>query len=324
MKNRYKDADNTAVNQELTADLVGDYVFTDADFVNSLYAGDRTVFEKVYDEVKYLSRVVSAGSKEGRQLEKVKKKFADAYRVESKNQTGTKYSLKIKHSDGSIEELADARSLTVAQAIDYLNQAKSGKLKWNTYVPVRKDTPQVIIDTLAQIGETIENRSLVMQVRKAQQAMNTVKSGRRAAKYGNNVRGHALGANQIMKIVNKLDYPSMVVYQTNREDSRGNPLPNNIAVFVEYNDNGNESIAVIEFDSSFDSESVGMEFGETNYHTVVTVFEPDMERNGMEFDYAEELLSNPDNIELTIVKRQSSGSAFGKNHPNASGELPST
>ena len=64
---------------------MGDYVFSDADFVKSLYAGDRTVFEKVYDEVKYLSRVVAAVSKEGRQLEKVKKAFADAYRESDTN-----------------------------------------------------------------------------------------------------------------------------------------------------------------------------------------------------------------------------------------------
>ena len=88
---------------------MGDYVFSDADFVKSLYAGDRTVFEKVYDEVQYLSRVVSAGSKEGRQLEKVKKAFADAYRVESKTQKNT--------ADGgvkySISETTDGRFVAV-------------------------------------------------------------------------------------------------------------------------------------------------------------------------------------------------------------------
>jgi len=101
VKNRYKNADNMAVNQELTADLIGDYVFSDTDFVSSLYAGDRTVFEKVYDEVKYLCKVVSADSKEGRQLEKVKKAFADAYRMESKLQKDTKYSLTEAFTDSN-------------------------------------------------------------------------------------------------------------------------------------------------------------------------------------------------------------------------------
>ena len=82
---------------------------------------------------------------------------------------GVKHSLIIKHRDGTVEELSDARNLTDEQAINYLKQAKKGMLKWNTYIPVRKDTPQVIIDTLYSVGETIENLSLVMQVRKAQQ-----------------------------------------------------------------------------------------------------------------------------------------------------------
>lgn len=301
---------------------MGDYVFSDADFVKSLYAGDRTVFEKVYDEVKYLSRAVSAGSKEGRQLEKVKKAFADAYRVESKSQTGTKYSLKIKHSDGSVEELADARSLTTSQAVSYLKQAKSGVIKRESYIPIRSDTPQVIIDTLKQVGESVDNRSLVMQVRKAQQAMSATTSAK-SGKKGNNVGSHGLIPEQIVEIVNNLDHPSAVIYQTNRQDKNGSPLPNNVAVFVEYNNNGHESVAVIEFDSSLTPGSVGTEFGDTDYHTVVTVFEPDVARGGFSFDYAEELLLNPDNIELEIERRPSSESATGEKHPNTSEELPS-
>ena len=51
--------------------------------------------------------------------------------------------------------------------------------------------------------------------------------------------------------------------------------------------------------------SVGEKYGDTDYHTVVTIFEPDTERYGMPFDYVEELLSNPDNYELDIIRRQS-------------------
>ena len=52
------------------------------------------------------------------------------------------------------------------------------------------------------------------------------------------------------------------------------------------------------------------------------MFEPDSERNGVAFDYAEELLLNPNNIELKI-RRQPVGSATGEKHPNTSNELPS-
>lgn len=85
-----KDAD---INAELTADLVGDYLFRDADFINNLSVSNRNVFQKIYDEIKYLCKVVTAGSKEARELEKVKKAFEDAYREAGKEQTETKYSL---------------------------------------------------------------------------------------------------------------------------------------------------------------------------------------------------------------------------------------
>ena len=70
--------------KELTADLVGDYLFTDPDFINNLSTKHRNVFEKIYDEIKYLCKVATAGSDEARKLEKVKKAFEDAYRADSK------------------------------------------------------------------------------------------------------------------------------------------------------------------------------------------------------------------------------------------------
>ena len=87
---------NANVEQELVADLVGDYLFTDADFIKHLSTEHRNLAQKIYDEIKYLCKIVTAGTKEARQLEKVKKAFADAYRAETKNPTkdgGVRYSI---------------------------------------------------------------------------------------------------------------------------------------------------------------------------------------------------------------------------------------
>ena len=94
----YKDVETADIDAELTADLVGDYLFTDADFISHLSAEHRNVFQKIFDEIKYLCKVATAGSKEARQLEKVKKMFEEAYRagtVTQKNtaEGGVKYSL---------------------------------------------------------------------------------------------------------------------------------------------------------------------------------------------------------------------------------------
>ena len=79
-KKGYETDFESKLEREIVADLIGDYVFTDADFVGSLSTQHRNVFQKLYDEIKYLVKVATAGSKEGRELEKVKKLFDEAYR----------------------------------------------------------------------------------------------------------------------------------------------------------------------------------------------------------------------------------------------------
>ena len=97
LKELYKDVEGADIDAELTADLVGDYLFTDSDFVNNLSVTNRNVFQKIYDEIKHLLKLVTAGSKEARQLEKVKKAFENAYREGGKSENNvnskTDYSL---------------------------------------------------------------------------------------------------------------------------------------------------------------------------------------------------------------------------------------
>ena len=76
------------IRREVVADLVGDYIFTDEAFVQKLSTENRNLFQKIYDEIKYLCKLATAGSKEARELEKVKKAFEDAYRAD-----GTKFTL---------------------------------------------------------------------------------------------------------------------------------------------------------------------------------------------------------------------------------------
>lgn len=55
------------------ADPVGDYIFTDEKFVRNLYAGDRNVFQKVFDEIKYLCKIVYVK----RYIEKAKSEISE-------------------------------------------------------------------------------------------------------------------------------------------------------------------------------------------------------------------------------------------------------
>lgn len=92
----YEGVEGANVDAELTADLVGDYLFTDSDFINHLSTNNRNVFQKIYDEIKYLCKVATAGSKEARELEKVKRAFEKAYQ-EGGKQSDTKYSVSDKN-----------------------------------------------------------------------------------------------------------------------------------------------------------------------------------------------------------------------------------
>ena len=85
---------------ELTADLVGDYLFSDTDFVNKLSAEKPSIFKKIFDEIKYLCKVATAGSKEAKELEKVKRAFEKAYK-ENAN-----FDSKIKLSTSEVIDLS--------------------------------------------------------------------------------------------------------------------------------------------------------------------------------------------------------------------------
>ena len=120
LKNRqlkYKGVANANAEAELVADLVGDFLFTDSDYVKRLSVENRNVFQKMWDEIKYLCKIATAGSKEARELEKVKKAFEDAYRESAEtgeaNVVGdAKYSLTGKKSP-SYEELVAKKATKI-------------------------------------------------------------------------------------------------------------------------------------------------------------------------------------------------------------------
>ena len=98
LKAQYAGVPNANPEAELVADLVGDFLFTDADFANNLSIRNRNVFQKIYDEIKHLIKMATAGSKELRELERVKRNFEKALQEAEKAQTetdaDTKYSIR--------------------------------------------------------------------------------------------------------------------------------------------------------------------------------------------------------------------------------------
>ena len=102
-KNGYETDFEAKLKKELVADLVGDYIFTDEKFVESLFTKNRSLWDKVKHEIDYLLRVATAGSEEARKIEKAKKVFEKVYESKTKNPTGdggNRYSFKGYAEDG--------------------------------------------------------------------------------------------------------------------------------------------------------------------------------------------------------------------------------
>ena len=116
----YENIEGADINSELTADLVGDYLFTDPDFINNLSTNHRNVFQKIYDEVKYLCKIATAGSKEARELEKVKRAFEKAYRENVNAETDAAAETEFDNDD-----VQYSISVTDKNTLDDLNEQVS-------------------------------------------------------------------------------------------------------------------------------------------------------------------------------------------------------
>lgn len=127
----YEGVEDANIENELTADLIGEYLFTDSDFINRLSAEKPTLFQKIFDEIKYLCKVATAGSKEAKQLEKVKKTFEEAYRQKNNTATddGVRYSLN-NYSEHQIENWKNSKNIIIYensnQLLNFVKDAKQG------------------------------------------------------------------------------------------------------------------------------------------------------------------------------------------------------
>ena len=140
----YDGVEGANVEAEITADLVGDYLFTDADFINSLSTEHRNVFQKIYDEIKYLYKVATAGSKEARQLEKVKKAFEKAYRESGKAASDTKHSLS-ETSDGRLVAVVDNDILSNIDTTTW-DDATKKEAKKAAYNALKQFSEGIVVD----------------------------------------------------------------------------------------------------------------------------------------------------------------------------------
>ena len=204
----YNGMEGTSVEAELTADLVGDYLFQDSDFINKLSTENRNVFQKLYDEIKHLLTLATAGSEQARRLEQVKYKFEQAYREAGKAQKntadgGAAYALESKKQPGRL----DPRTVTKADVEDMLHKVEEGSISGNTYIPVRIGTPEKLIYWAEKRrGDVIDNNPIAISADKAYNAMN------RAGEMESG-RPNKLSTDEIVAMIEGMNDPQYIVYQ---------------------------------------------------------------------------------------------------------------
>lgn len=165
----YDDID-TDIENEVTADLIGDYLFTDEQFINNLSTKEPNVFQKIYDYIKRVYKMATAGSSEARQLEEIKRKFDKAYKQISKATTQVTGDNFLTEADSNSLEnvkLSTSRRITTdADVAKYLDTAAKNKTKRKT-IKAWEDGERVILrsaeETKSFIDDAIEDADVVKQ-----------------------------------------------------------------------------------------------------------------------------------------------------------------
>ena len=142
--NAYGDllTDESQIKEELTADLVGDFLFNDEKFIENLAVKDRNVFQKIYDYIKHTYKMMK-GTDEEKAFEELKSKFEKVYKTVDKtsNQVtkeGAKYSLnkdveKYILDEEFYNQFQYEDKTKITETIEELEQRKSNEdLDWDT------------------------------------------------------------------------------------------------------------------------------------------------------------------------------------------------
>ena len=224
----YKNIEGADISKELTAELVGEYLFTDEKFVKQLSVEHRNVFEKIYDEIKYLAKLVTAGSKEARALEAVKHTFEKVYRegTAQKNTVG----------DG---EVRYSISPTLDSDLDAVLNGTFNADKSEVYLG---ETSNFMTDVIGA-----QSLSKTMPASKLYAAMVTRTEYEKNPRYKEQPHYHGLGKDKVLEILEKSENPIATFADT--PDAEGNSRLNRIVLVTDVKavdaETGNEGYAVV-------------------------------------------------------------------------------
>lgn len=212
----YKNVKGVNIDNELTSELAGQYIFSDTEFVQNL-SKHRNIFQKVYDEIKHLYKMATAGSKEARQLEKVKHTFEKVYQNNQAHvSTETEYHVSKNISDDIDKVLNDINERTPVKLRDF--------------------TPQVLVQNGIKDLPMYENPS---HIRK--NILTEAEAKKLGLKINPRDNYHGLGKELYIKAIDSLDNPRVILKNNNNN--------NYLVVTVIKDKNGNSIVTPIEIET---------------------------------------------------------------------------
>ena len=122
---------NADIEAELTSDIVGEYLFTDENFIKELSIKQPTVFEKIKNFISDLV-VKFKGTEQEKQLRQLQRSFEKAYKAQGTQTTDTKYSVNnnINISD-EINDYYSGETLSTMSA--KVDEKVAGTLEYGEY-----------------------------------------------------------------------------------------------------------------------------------------------------------------------------------------------
>jgi len=246
----------------------------------------KPIFDNDYI-TKLLTDYVKSQQTKDAELKKAMPKVLDRITKEIVNSDGVKY------SDRNPRKVTERDVRDVFDNIDEYHK--------DSYFPVRINTPQALIEAARQRGDVIENLPVVMQVKKAQQAMSD------EITRSSIERAHGLSTDDMIAILRAMDEPTYIVYQENGR----------YAEIVRFETEAKKrAIAVIEIGENKNAIHMnGYEGG--IYQVLVTAFVPDS------YQYIKDILDNKKNTILPIEKKKgSSQRSSGSQVPSLLNESP--
>ena len=179
---------------------------------------------------------------------------------------GAREAASVKNGDGTKRySFKEIENLTEENEREILQDTVNGEYGNDTYVPLRRNTPSILIEEVAKHtnGEIkLEDRPIISEVKHLRQTMDED-----SGSYNPNHKPHNISENEMIEIIKGMDDPAYIVLQENGR----------YVEVVRYrgdNGNGHSAWAVLDFEVNRNSDVLNGYPG-GSYNLLVTAFEPD-------------------------------------------------